>query len=134
MSKPPFSTTVTFSGDFDNAVEQAKAALMEQGFGVLTEINVSGVFKTKLDVDYPRTQVLGACNPKLAHRALSAEAAVATLVPCNVVVREAADGSVEVAALDFSILTRLMDNPEIAAVAKEGDEKLRAVLSKLANA
>ncbi|MBF0381678.1 MAG: DUF302 domain-containing protein [Magnetococcales bacterium] len=131
MSTEQITKTATVPKKFKKAVKKVKAALKEQGFGILTEIDVQATLKTKLDVDYPPTLILGACNPKLAHRALLANADVSVLMPCNVVVRVNEDGKVEVAAMDPMILSELMKNPEITLVAEEGAARLDKALAQI---
>ena len=131
MSETRITKTVSFAGGFDDAVQATRAALQVQGFGILTEIDLQATLKKKLGVDYPRTLILGACNPKLAHRALTAEPDVATLIPCNVVVRETTAGGVEVVAMDPLVLTELLNHSTIAAVAKEGAARMDAALRQI---
>ena len=117
---------------FDQAVARTRAALQEEGFGVLTEIDVKETLKKKLGVDFRRYRILGACNPTLAHKALSAEAQLGLLLPCNVVVQEAAEGGgVIVSILDPKAMFALVDNPEVAPVAGEADDRLRRVMASL---
>ena len=131
MNGTSITKTASFSGDFDSAVQKTRSALSEQGFGILTEIDVQAILKKKLGIDYPRTLILGACNPKLAHRALTAEPDVSSVIPCNVVVRETDVGSVEVAALDPLALTTLFEHSEIAAVAQESGARLDRALEQV---
>jgi len=118
---------------FDDAVALTRAALAEQGFGVLTEIDVRATMKAKLDVDVPAQVILGACRPQLAHQALAAAPSIAALLPCNVTVRESADGGSLVEAIDPDAMSRLEDSPEIAAVATEARIRLRAALDRIAH-
>jgi uncharacterized protein (DUF302 family) len=119
------------SGGFDEVRERAIAALKDEGFGVLTEINVKDTLKTKIGVDFRPYTILGACNPKLAHRALSAEDKVGVLLPCNVVVQERGAAGVEVSAMDPSAAMSMIDNAEVSAVASEVREKLDRVLKAI---
>lgn len=117
---------------FGDAVERTTAALKEEGFGVLTTIDVRQTLKQKLDVDWRRYVILGACNPALAHQALQAETDIGLLLPCNVIVYETEPGHSAVAALAPLSMTRLVgDNPGVAAVAREADQRLRRVLASL---
>ena len=109
---------------FDDAVERTKAALKEQGFGVLAEIDIQAAMKEKLGLDLPPHLILGACNPHLAHRALEAEPEISLLLPCNVVVRER-DGRVEVAAIDAERMMSFVGNPALEPIAREASERLR---------
>jgi uncharacterized protein (DUF302 family) len=113
------------------AVARVREALAEQGFGVLTEIDVRATMRDKLGVDVPAQVILGACRPQLAHRALEAAPSIAALLPCNVTVRESPDGVV-VEAVDPDAMSQLEDRPEIADVATEARARLRAALDRVA--
>ena len=102
---------------FDEALARTKEALKTEGFGVLTEINVQETLKTKIGVDYPSYIILGACNPALAHEALCLENKVGTILPCNVVVRDAGNGQTEVAAIDPVASMQAIDNPALKEAA-----------------
>jgi uncharacterized protein (DUF302 family) len=112
---------------FDLAVARTTEALKAEGFGVLTEIDVRETLKAKIGVDYPSYVILGACNPALAYEALRLESKVGTMLPCNVVVRDAGDGQTEVAAIDPVASMLAIDNPALK-------EAAQVVRSKLARA
>lgn len=113
---------------FEAAVAKVKDSLAREGFGVLTDIDVQATLQSKLGVEFPRYRILGACNPALAHRALQMEDKLGVLLPCNVIVRDAASGGVEVAAIDPVTSMERTGNPSLAAVATEVRERLeRAV-------
>jgi uncharacterized protein (DUF302 family) len=123
-----FSTRLKM--DYEQAVQAARAALQEQGFGILTEMDIKATLKQKLDKDFRRYVILGACNPPLAHRALEADPSVGLLLPCNVIVYEEGAGCV-VAAVDPLALLGVLDNPALREVAAEADRRLRRVIEKL---
>lgn len=113
---------------YAEAVAQVRKALSEQGFGVLTEIDVRATMREKLGAEVPPQVILGACNPQLAHRALSASASTAALLPCNVSVRQDPGGGVVVEAIDPGVMARLESSPALAAISDEAGTRLRAAL------
>lgn len=115
-------------GSFDDALARVTQALQEQGFGILSDIDVAATLKKKLDADIPPYRILGACNPPLARRAIEAEPAIGLLLPCNVVVRQDARGAVRVEMMDTGAVLALVDNPAIAQLAGEVRAKLQAAL------
>ena len=117
---------------YEQAVERATAALKDQGFGVLTTIDVKATLKAKLDRDFRKYTILGACNPPLASRAFDADLDVGMLLPCNVVVYETGTNTSVVAAMAPRIMVSVApDSPGLEAVASEADKKLRAALESL---
>lgn len=127
-----YSISVTTSEDFDTTVEATRAALAAEGFGVLTEIDLSATLKEKLDADLPPYLILGACRPPLAQAAVAADPSVGTLLPCNVVVR-VADGRTVVEALDPRIMSQLSDSDAIEEVASDAAERLARALDSVAS-
>jgi uncharacterized protein (DUF302 family) len=132
MNESRYGLRVDLPLDYDQAVEKTTAALKQEGFGVLTTIDVKRTLKEKLDVDFRRYVILGACNPPLANRVLQAELDVGLLLPCNVIVYESAPNRSVVAALAPLTMAGLVgDNAEIAAVARDADDRLRRALNEL---
>jgi uncharacterized protein (DUF302 family) len=118
-------------GAFEEVVEKVTASLKNEGFGVLTEIDVKETLKKKLDVDFPKYRILGACNPLFAYKALQAEDKIGIMLPCNVIVQEKVEGEVEVAAVDPVASMKAVDNPDLLSIAKQVQEKLQHVIESL---
>lgn len=126
-----FGTTLAVP--FDEAMARTKDALKGEGFGILSEIDVRATFKAKLDVDFERYTILGACNPPLAHRALQAEHDLGLLLPCNVIVHEH-DGATAVSIVDPDAMLGVVENPALQAVAQEAKARLQRVVERLGGA
>jgi uncharacterized protein (DUF302 family) len=116
---------------FDQAVPRVIEALKREGFGVLTDIDVKATMKAKLGEEFRPYRILGACNPQLAHRALMLEDKIGTMLPCNVIVQQHADGGVEVSAVDPVASMQAIGNPGLAELANEVQVKLKRVVASL---
>lgn len=116
--------------EFDQAIDRVTAALKTEGFGVITEIDVKATLKKKIDVDFRNYKILGACNPPMAHGALSTDLMLGLLLPCNVIVFEEDSGDVTVSIADPAEMFKIVDNPDVAALA----EKVRAALLRVRQA
>jgi uncharacterized protein (DUF302 family) len=125
-----YGTQVTLEAPFGEAVERVRAALAGQGFGVLTEIDVTATLKAKLGEQMEDYVILGACNPPFAHQALGVDRSIGMLLPCNVVVRAAAEGTI-VEALDPQVMVTITGRPEVKPVADEVSRRLAAALAEL---
>ena len=123
--------TTTLEQGFEQALDATRTALADQGFGILTEIDIKATLKAKLDVDVPSHVILGACRPPLAHAALQAEPSVGVLLPCNVVVRTLDEHHTVVEAMDPKTMVDLTANDALAGVAAEAATRLSAALTSL---
>lgn len=126
-TKYGFGKTVPL--DFEHAIDVVTTALKQEGFGVLTDIDVQATLKSKLGEDMPPYRILGACNPPLAHRALTAEPSIGLLLPCNVVVRQQDNGTVHVECMDPAAVLDLVDNAAVHDLALEVRQRLERVLA-----
>lgn len=128
----PYGFGRRIAGTLADAITKVTNALKNEGFGVLTEINVKETLKKKLDVDFRGYVILGACNPPLAHQALSAEPQIGLLLPCNVVVQEAPQGGILVTIADPRAMFSLVDNSGLGPIVDETERRLRRVIESLA--
>lgn len=124
-----FSKTIT--GNFDDAIQKVTGALKEEGFGILTEIDLKVTLKKKLDVDFYNYKILGACNPPFAYKALMAEDKIGTMLPCNVIVQEKTPGQIEVSAVDPAASMQAVDNIALNEIATEIRNSLQKVINQL---
>lgn len=134
IKKTKYGFSLGLPLDFDNALELTTSALKDHGFGVLTEIDVKKTLKNKLNVDFKRYVILGACNPPLAYKALSIEEEIGLLLPCNVIVYEDGENSSKVVAIDPYEAMRVVGNPDLEHIAGEARKRLRLSLLKLSTA
>jgi len=123
-----FSKTVSYP--WVEALDRTNAALANHGFGVLTTIDVQATLKKKLDEDMPKYTILGACNPKMAHQAITAEPRIGTMLPCNVILREV-DGGVEISAVDPMASMQAVENETLAGIAGEVTKMLQTVIAEI---
>ena len=127
-----FTRRIELDSSYDDTIGRVTDALKDQGFGILTEIDVRQTLKDKLDVDIEPQVILGACNPGLAHRALEIDPRIGALLPCNVVVRTE-NGRTVVEALDPKLIAEVPDNPALAPIAEEAGQRVQAALDTLGN-
>ncbi|HEY9050408.1 MAG TPA: DUF302 domain-containing protein [Gammaproteobacteria bacterium] len=126
-----YGFNITMKTTMADAETKVREALMAEGFGVLTEIDVQKVMKAKLDIDRTGYKILGACNPNLAHQAIDAEPDIGLLLPCNVLLREESNGDITVGFMDPVSVLQLVNNPKVAEVAPIVREKMQSVAKKL---
>ena len=126
-----YSFNKILSCSFQDAIVRVTEALKNEGFGILTEINVRKTLKKKLDVEFRPYTILGACNPNYAYQALQLESRIGTMLPCNVIVQETEAGEVEVAAIDPMASMQAIDNPDLGVVAVQVQAKLKKVVQSL---
>jgi uncharacterized protein (DUF302 family) len=124
-----FSKTV--KGSFEEVLEKVTASLKNEGFGILTEIDVRETLKKKLDVDFRKYKILGACNPPFAYEALQAEDKIGIMLPCNVIVQEMDENDIEVAAVDPIASMKAVENQELYGIATQVQEKLKNIVHNL---
>ncbi|PKP42904.1 MAG: hypothetical protein CVT95_12350 [Bacteroidetes bacterium HGW-Bacteroidetes-12] len=116
---------------FEEAIEKVTEKLKKEGFGVLTEIDVAATFKNKLDIDFRKYRILGACNPHFAYKAIQAEAKIGTMLPCNVIVQELDNGKIEVTAVNPIASMMAIKNDTLGGIASEVKDKLERVILQL---
>lgn len=117
------------TGSFDDVTERVTKALKAEGFGVLTNIDIAQTLKTKIGVDFQSYRILGACNPPLAHKALTAEDKIGVMLPCNVIVQDVGGGAIEIAAINPSAAMGTINNPALTAIATEVAGKLQKAIA-----
>jgi uncharacterized protein (DUF302 family) len=121
----------TITANFDQAIELVTEALKKEGFGILSEIDIQQTLKVKLDVDFRKYKILGACNPPNAYKALQLEDKIGTMLPCNVILQETGENQVEVSAIDPAASMMAVENKQIAGIAGEIKTKLERVIASL---
>ncbi|MFB6140163.1 MAG: DUF302 domain-containing protein [Halosimplex sp.] len=129
-----FTIRYTVDSEFDDVVDATVDALADEGFGILCDVDVQATLKEKLDEDFRNYRILGACNPPLAHEALSEEIELGALLPCNVIVYERDDGSVGVSAVDPAVMLSVVDNPDLDPIAEDVAERMSAAIETLPGA
>ncbi|MBS1902488.1 MAG: DUF302 domain-containing protein [Bacteroidetes bacterium] len=127
----PYYFTKNLQCSFDEAITRVTEALATEGFGVLTDIDVKATMKKKLDVDFRNYRILGACNPHYAHKAISAEDKIGTMLPCSVIVQQHDDGGIEVSAIDPIASMQAVENESLMPIATEVQAKLKRVIESL---
>jgi uncharacterized protein (DUF302 family) len=123
--------TKTLRLSFEDSLNKVTEELKKKGFGVLTEIDVQETLKKKLDVDFRKYRILGACNPPFAHKALQAEDKIGTMLPCNVIVQETGENETEISAIDPIASMQAVENPRLGDVAKDVQKMLKSVIEQL---
>ena len=121
----------TVDKTFDQAIDAVTKALSDEGFGILTDIDVKETLKKKLDLDFRKYRILGACNPRYAYKALEAEDKIGVMLPCSVIVQETSDGKVEIAAMDPVPVMEVIENRALATVAHDVRDRLVAALENV---
>jgi uncharacterized protein (DUF302 family) len=120
-----------FKGTFDEVYDRTLASLKREGFGVLTEIDVMATLKKKMDVDFRKYKILGACNPPFAYKALLAEDKIGTMLPCNVIIQELGEGEMEVAAIDPIASMQAIKNESLMPIAQQVQKKMKNVVERV---
>ena len=123
--------TTTIKGNFNQTIERVTELLKNEGFGVLTEIDIKQTLKNKLNVDFKKYTILGACNPTFAHKALQAENKIGTMLPCNIIIQEIAPNSIEVSSINPLVSMQAVKNKQLEGIAQEVSNKLKNVIKNL---
>lgn len=126
-----YHSTTLSNLTFEDAIQKTTEALKNEGFGVLTEIDIKATLKKKLDVDFHKYKILGACSPSFAYQALLAEDKIGTMLPCNVIVQEKEDGYIEVSAVDPMASMQAVINKDLMGIADDVSEKLKRVIDEI---
>lgn len=121
----------TIASDFESVKKRVIEELGKEGFGILSEIDVKATFEKKLEIDFRKYQILGACNPHFAHKAITAEDKIGTMLPCNVILQELENGEIEVAAINATASMQAVENSKVAEIAKEISGRLKKVVDAL---
>lgn len=123
--------TTTTSGNFETVEAQVISLLKDESFGVLTQIDIQQTLKNKLDVDFKKYKILGACNPPFAYKALLAESKIGTMLPCNIILQEVAPNTIEVSAINPMVSMQAVKNDQLADIAKEVSDKLENIIKRI---
>lgn len=126
-----YFTTTLENTNFDDAINLVTEALKKEGFGILSEIDVRETFKKKLDINFKKYKILGACNPEFAHKAISNEDKIGVFLPCNILVEESDNNSIEVSAVDPIASMSAVENDKLGSIAQEVQSKLKKVIESL---
>lgn len=129
----PYYFNTIISDDFDATIEKVTQLLQKEGFGILSQIDIQQTLKNKLNVDFKKYKILGACNPPFAYQALQAEDKIGTMLPCNIIVQELATNQIEVAAINPMVSMQAVKNNELEGIAKQVSDKLENVIANLKN-
>ena len=121
----------TIASDFESVKKRVIEELGKEGFGILSEIDVKATFEKKLEIDFRKYQILGACNPHFAHKAITAEDKIGTMLPCNVILQELENGDIEVAAINATASMQAVENSKVAEISKEISGRLKKVVDAL---
>lgn len=130
-TKAAIGLNVHMKTDYETALSRVLDAISAEGFGVMTEVDVKAMLKQKLDLDFRRYKIIGACNPSIAHRALMAEPRISLMLPCNITVDEVAENEVEISVLNPRFISEIMENDEIVAIMDEAYDRLARVIESL---